>query len=209
MSLWVNYLCLEHLFQQEWWDMYIVHCTLCFYCKYRWTFRGCCDSLYICISKWTITVKQNNAIWKQESENHRVHTEWQRPLSGVHFHMMEKLVQAGEGGGCMLTRFQYIYHHVHSCRVRSSWEGRYIPYISSLSPLCTLWWKKYSCYKCPELRLDMTPDRKFKIISLIKMLERIQAYVITIVHLLYGLLLMFWCVSTPKYYNKAVISYQK
>jgi hypothetical protein len=30
---------------------------------------------------------------------HRVHTEWQRPLSGVHSIMMEKLSQAGEGGG--------------------------------------------------------------------------------------------------------------
>ena len=35
--------------------------------------------------------------------NHRVpvhtHTEWQWPLSGVHSIMMEKLAQAGEGGG--------------------------------------------------------------------------------------------------------------
>ncbi len=29
----------------------------------------------------------------------RVHTEWQRPLSGVHSITMEKLAQAGEGGG--------------------------------------------------------------------------------------------------------------
>ncbi len=29
------------------------------------------------------------------------YTEWQRPLSGVHFIMMEKVAQAGrEGGGC-------------------------------------------------------------------------------------------------------------
>ncbi len=31
--------------------------------------------------------------------NHRVHTEWQRPLSGVHSIMMGKLAQPGEGGG--------------------------------------------------------------------------------------------------------------
>ncbi len=30
---------------------------------------------------------------------HRVHTERQRPLSGVHFIRMEKLAQAGDGGG--------------------------------------------------------------------------------------------------------------
>ncbi len=30
--------------------------------------------------------------------DHRVHTEWQRPLSGVHSIMMEKLAQAVEGG---------------------------------------------------------------------------------------------------------------
>ncbi len=40
------------------------------------------------------------------------HTEWQRPLSYVHFIMMEKLAQAGEGGRCKPTPFHYIYHHV-------------------------------------------------------------------------------------------------
>jgi hypothetical protein len=51
------------------------------------------------------------------------YTEWQRPLSGVHVHsiMMEKLAQAGEGGGCTPFPFHYIYHHVQlSCAVRSS-----------------------------------------------------------------------------------------
>ncbi len=32
------------------------------------------------------------------SSEHRVHTEWQRPLSGIHSIMMERLAQAGEGG---------------------------------------------------------------------------------------------------------------
>ncbi len=30
---------------------------------------------------------------------HRVHTEWQWPISGVHFIMTEKSALAGEGGG--------------------------------------------------------------------------------------------------------------
>ncbi len=45
-----------------------------------------------------LNVKSTDAI------AHRVHTEWQRPLSGVHSIMMEKLAQAGEGGeGCTPT----------------------------------------------------------------------------------------------------------
>jgi hypothetical protein len=40
------------------------------------------------------------------------YTEWQRTLSGVHSIMMEKLAQAGEGGGCTSFPFHYIYHHV-------------------------------------------------------------------------------------------------
>ncbi len=67
-----------------------------------------------------------------KSGTHRVHTEWQRPLSGVYSIMMETLAQAGEGGGCTPTPFHCIYHHVQSCGVRSSWEGRYTPPISTL-----------------------------------------------------------------------------
>ncbi len=68
----------------------------------------------------------------------RVHTEWQWPLSGAHSIMIEKLAQAGEVGGYTPTPFHYIYHHVKSCSVRSSWEGRYTSPISSV-PLCPLW----------------------------------------------------------------------
>jgi hypothetical protein len=36
--------------------------------------------------------------WVLRGIIHRVHTEWQLPLSGVHSIMMEKLAQAAEGG---------------------------------------------------------------------------------------------------------------
>ncbi len=39
------------------------------------------------------------------------YTELQRLLSGVHSIMRVKLTQAGEGGGCTLIPFHYIYHH--------------------------------------------------------------------------------------------------
>ncbi len=55
-----------------------------------------------------------------EKAGHRVHTKWQRPLSGVHSIMVKKLAQAGEGGGCTATPVHSIYHHVRSCSVRSS-----------------------------------------------------------------------------------------
>jgi hypothetical protein len=44
------------------------------------------------------------------------YTEWQRPLYGVQAIMMEKLAQAGEGGGAPY----HIYHHIKSCSVRFS-----------------------------------------------------------------------------------------
>ncbi len=56
----------------------------------------------------------------------------QCPFSSVHSIMMEKSAQPGEGGGCTI---HYIYHHVQSWSVRSSWEGRYIllyPYMYSV-----------------------------------------------------------------------------
>jgi hypothetical protein len=71
---------------------------------------------------------------------HRVHTEWQWPISKVHSIMMENqpwLVRVGGGGGCTPTTFHSIYHHVQRCSVISSWEGRYSPPISSL-PLYVL-----------------------------------------------------------------------
>ncbi len=67
---------------------------------------------------------------------HRVHRV-AIALSGVHSIMVEKLAQAVDGGGCTPTLYNYIYYHVQSCDVRSSWEGRYTPSISSL-PLYVL-----------------------------------------------------------------------
>jgi hypothetical protein len=67
--------------------------------------------------------------------DHRVHTEWQWPLPGVHSIMMEKSAQPAEDKGCTLhapSPFHSIYHHKQSCGVPSSWEGRYTPPISPL-----------------------------------------------------------------------------
>ncbi len=46
---------------------------------------------------------------------------------------MEKSTQPGEGGGLAPTPSHYIYHHVQSCSVGSSWEDRNTPHISTLS----------------------------------------------------------------------------
>jgi hypothetical protein len=56
---------------------------------------------------------------------HRVHIEWQWLLVRVR--------------GARPSRFHCIYHHVQSCGVRSSWEVRYIPPISTLLSICSLW----------------------------------------------------------------------
>jgi hypothetical protein len=42
-----------------------------------------------------------------DGNGHRVHTEWQRTLSGAHSIMKEKLSQAGEGGGSTSISFHY------------------------------------------------------------------------------------------------------
>ncbi len=78
---------------------------------------------------------QKRSVAKSYITDHRVHTEWQWPLSGLHSIMMEKLAQSVKGEGCtpLPTPFPYICHHVQSCSVRSSKVGRYIHPISSLS----------------------------------------------------------------------------
>ncbi len=54
---------------------------------------------------------------------HRVHTEWQWLISGVHSIRWKNkpwLVGVVGGGGCTPTPFHSIYHHVQSCSVISS-----------------------------------------------------------------------------------------
>ncbi len=75
-----------------------------------------------------VTLHLSTLLWGQSTE----YSEWQRPLSGVDSIMMVKLAQAGEGGGCTPTPFHYIYPHLQSCGVRSSWKGRFTPPISTL-----------------------------------------------------------------------------
>jgi len=38
-----------------------------------------------------------------------------------------------------LTPFHFVYHNIHSCNERSSWQGRYTTPVASLYPICTLW----------------------------------------------------------------------
>ena len=70
--------------------------------------------------------------------------------------MMKKLAQLGEGGGFTPTLFHYNNHHVQSCGVRSSWEGRHTHPISTL-PLYVLFASyhhtecKYTQYGVPEI----------------------------------------------------------
>jgi hypothetical protein len=40
------------------------------------------------------------SLWSRSQSTYNTHTEWQRPLSDVHSILIEKLAQAGEGGGC-------------------------------------------------------------------------------------------------------------
>jgi hypothetical protein len=68
---------------------------------------------------------------------HRVHTEWQRPLSGVLSNMMEKLSQAGEdGGGGVDAHLLSLYLPSRTklqCTLQLRGQnGRYTPPISSL-----------------------------------------------------------------------------
>ncbi len=68
-----------------------------------------------------------------DNRNHRVH----RVAMAIFwrtFHRDGKIGPAWWGWGCTCTPspFHSIYHHEQSCRVHSSWEGRYTPPISPL-----------------------------------------------------------------------------
>ncbi len=102
---------------------------------------------------------------------HRVHAEWQLPLSGIHFTMMEKLAQPGDGwGGCTSTPFHSIYNHLQSCGVCSSWEGRYctlpqfllypymysVPALFPLLPLLIILNSQYLCFVISTLNSSLS-----------------------------------------------------
>jgi hypothetical protein len=72
---------------------------------------------------------------------HRVHTEWQWPISGVHSIMMEKSAQAGEGGGCRPTPFHYIYNHkvvAYALADREDTLPLFLLYPNMYSVVCTM-----------------------------------------------------------------------
>ncbi len=73
----------------------------------------------------TLKVAFRASLEYRERPLHTAPTEWQWPLSGVHY-MMVKSAQPGVGG-CNALPFHFIYHHEQSCGVRSSWEGIYTP----------------------------------------------------------------------------------
>ncbi len=64
------------------------------------------------------------------------YTEWQRPLSGVHFILMEKSTQTGEGGdgGCTPTPFYHIYYYVQNCGLYAPAERADTPPLFLLYP---------------------------------------------------------------------------
>ncbi len=81
--------------------------------------------------------QQGVILYVMDGPCHRVHTQWQWPLSGIYSIMIAKSAQPGQGGGCTRFPFQSIFHHERSCGLCSSWEGRYTPLISPL-PLYVL-----------------------------------------------------------------------
>jgi hypothetical protein len=78
--------------------------------------------LYSLFGFGTTNLHEKNALLRYCKTGIRIQ---QRQVSGVHSITVEKLAQP--------TPFHYIYHHVQSCGVRSSREGRYTPPISTLS----------------------------------------------------------------------------
>ncbi len=78
--------------------------------------------------KYLFLLLQVRAGWAMSKRNHpclphRVYTEWQQPLFGIQYIPSWWL----GCGGAHPPPFHYIYHHVQSYSVRSSWEGRHIP----------------------------------------------------------------------------------
>jgi hypothetical protein len=68
-------------------------------------------------------------------DDHRVHTEWQWPLSGVNSIMMVKSARPGEGGGVHAVPLTlYLPSRAKLQYIRSSWEDRYT-YTPPISPI--------------------------------------------------------------------------
>ncbi len=77
---------------------------------------------------------------KEYSPVHRVHTEWQWPLSGVYFIMMKNQPRLVRDAAPPPFTICTSTHHVQSSGVRSSWEGKYTLPLFLLYPyICTLW----------------------------------------------------------------------
>jgi hypothetical protein len=56
--------------------------------------------------------------------DHRAHTEWQLTLSGVQSIMMEKLAQAGKGGGSRPPPFKLLLRTKLQCMLQLSGTGQ-------------------------------------------------------------------------------------
>ncbi len=84
-------------------------------------------------------------------EDHRVHTERQWPISGVHSIMMEKSALAGGGGSAHPPLSLYLhYHHIQSCSVRSRGQIHSQYFISTLYEICVH--DDKSCLFCKQFK---------------------------------------------------------
>ncbi len=77
---------------------------------------------------------ENGALWTQKDST----TEYTQSGNGRFLAYIpswwKNYLLLVRGGGHTPYPFHFIYHHVQSCGVRSSWDGRYNPPISSLYP---------------------------------------------------------------------------
>ncbi len=88
-----------------------------------------------------------------EEQNHRVHTERQWPLSGVHSIMMVKSAQPGGGGGGGSRPTPFTLSTImNKVVVSARWEGRYSP----ISPLQLYIYCIYTPWEKPSGQLATT-----------------------------------------------------
>jgi hypothetical protein len=96
------------------------------------------------------------------SLHHRVHTEWQWPVSDVQSIMMEKSALAGGWGVHPHPVSLYcIFHHVQSCSVYALAERANTLPVFHLYPMCTLWSIQLGTFIfviCPLLRSVSNPQ---------------------------------------------------